>query len=223
MKRGLPSPSSSASETEPKPRWSPVAKRTLPPFQEVEGGTNRTLIPTVKHSDDAFTAKPAFVKFRPLLRILLLVSIGIFLALSGLLLFWWPAPNFSSVPILSTADLSSFSGIHRLVIVFPGDAKKEEAFYQQWQEPPVSKRMAYRSLLLYRVVDPKVIGQLRSRFAPGETGFRIWLVGTGGGLLFTTPDDVAPWEIFTRIDSLPGRRDEIRRYNDWRAGHRENP
>jgi hypothetical protein len=73
------------------------------------------------------------------------------------------------------------------------------------------------------VVDPNVIDRLRSHLAPGETGFHIWLVGMGGHLLFTSVENVEPWQIFARIDSLPGRRDEIHRYNDWISGHEASP
>ena len=158
-----------------------------------------------------------------MLRILLIISTGIILILFGLVLFWWPASDTRSIPLLATGDLSSFDRIHRLVIVFPGDEKREKDFLAQWCGPSMPKRMSYRSLLLYRVVDSNVIDSLRSRLAPRETGFHIWLVGMGGHLLFTSGENVEPWQIFARIDSLPGRRDEIHRYNDWISGHEASP
>jgi hypothetical protein len=85
------------------------------------------------------------------------------------------------------------------------------------------KRMSYRSLLLFRVADPNVIDGLNLRLAPGEKGFHIWLVGMGGHLLLTTAENVEPWQIFDQIDSLPGRRKEILRYNDWITGHELSP
>jgi hypothetical protein len=158
-----------------------------------------------------------------MLRGFLIASTGIILILFGLVLFWSPASNFQTVPLLGNGDLSSFDRIHRLVIVFPGDDTKERAFFGQWLVPSMPKRMSYRSLLLYRVADPKIVGQLRSHLSPGETGFHIWLIGTGGKLLLTTTENVEPWQIFARIDSLPGRRDEIRRYNEWVSGHDSSP
>ena len=158
-----------------------------------------------------------------MLRGLLIGSTAIVLILSGLVFFSWPTSHFRSIPVLTTDDLSSFDRIHRLVLVFPGDEKREKLFLDQWEDPSMAKRMAYRSLLLYRVADPNVIRHLRSRLAPGEAGFHIWLMGTGGRLLLSSADNVEPWQIFAQIDSLPGRRDEIRRYNDWVAGHEASP
>jgi hypothetical protein len=154
---------------------------------------------------------------------LLLISTGIIFILVGLHLFFWPSSCASPVPLLGSYDLSSFNRIHRLVIVFPGDEKKEDVFLAQWLGSSMPKRMSYRSLLLYRVVDPTVIAQLRFHLAPGETGFHVWLVGISGHLLLTTAENVEPWQIFARIDSLPGRREEIHRYNDWISGDEASP
>jgi len=158
-----------------------------------------------------------------MLRILLIISTGIILILFVLVLFWWPASDTQSIPLLATGDLSSFYRIHRLVIVFPGDEKKVKDFLEQWRGASMPKRMSYRSLLLFHVADPNVIDGLRLRLAPGETGFHIWLVGMGGHLLLTTAENVEPWQIFAQIDSLPGRRKEILRYNDWITGHELGP
>jgi hypothetical protein len=68
-----------------------------------------------------------------MLRMLLIFSTGIILILLALVLFWWPAFNFPPTPLLATGDLSSFDQIHRLVIVFPGDEKREKVFLDQWR------------------------------------------------------------------------------------------
>jgi hypothetical protein len=128
--------------------------------------------------------------------------------------------GFGAVAILRSSDITPFCGINRLVIVFPGDGKREEAFLDQWDPSTVYTKMNHRSLLVFQVVNSKVIQELRKNMAPRESGFRVWLVGIDGHLLFSTDEDVEPWEIFDRIDALPGRRLEVHRYNDWVAGHR---
>ena len=127
---------------------------------------------------------------------------------------------FGDATILRSSDLTPFGGIHRLIVVFPGNRKKEEAFLDQWDSTGVHTRMDHRSLLVFRVVNTKVIQELRKNMAPSESGFRVWLVGIDGHLLYSTSDEIEPWEIFNRIDALPGRRVEVHRYNDWTAGHR---
>lgn len=127
---------------------------------------------------------------------------------------------FGATLILRSSDLAPFGGIHRLILVFPGDPKREEAFLDQWDSTTVHTRMDHRSLLVFQVVNPKVVQELRKNMAPSESGFRVWLVGIDGHLLFSTSDEVEPWEIFNRIDALPGRKNEIHRYNEWVAGHR---
>jgi len=130
---------------------------------------------------------------------------------------------FGAAQILRSSDLTPFSGIHRLIVVFPGDRKREEAFLDQWDSTTVCKRMDHRSLLVFQVVNPKVVQELRKNMAPSQSGFRVWLVGIDGHLLFSTGKDVEPWEIFDRVDALPGRITEIHRYNNWAAGHRTSP
>ena len=149
--------------------------------------------------------------------------VGTTCVLAALLLLVTTGKVVGATPILHSADLTSFSGIHRLIIVFPGDRKREEAFLDQWDSTTVHTRMDHRSLLVFQIVNPKVVQELRKNMAPGESGFRVWLVGIEGHLLFSTGDDVEPWQIFNRIDALPGRITEIHRYNDWTAGHRTSP
>ena len=134
-------------------------------------------------------------------------------------LFGTAGEVFGAPLILGSSDLSPFGGIYRLVVVFPGDRRREEAFLDQWDPTPIHTRMVRRSLLVFQVVNPKVIQELRKNMAPSESGFRVWLVGIGGHLLFSTGDAVEPWEIFNRIDVLPGRTTEIHRHNEWEAGH----
>jgi hypothetical protein len=136
-----------------------------------------------------------------------------------LFLFGTAGEVFGAAPILRSSDLSPFGGIHRLVVVFPGDRRREEAFLDQWDPTPIHTQMVHRSLLVFQVVNPKVIQELRKSMASSESGFRVWLVGMDGHLLFSTGDDVEPWEIFIRIDALPGRIAEIHRHNEWEAGH----
>lgn len=136
-----------------------------------------------------------------------------------LFLFGMAGEAFGTAPILQSSDLKAFSGIHRLIIVFPGDNKREEVFLDQWDSTPVHAGMDHRSLLVVQVVNPKVARELRKSMAPRESGFRIWLVGIDGHLLFSTGDDLEPWEVFNRIDALPGQRAEVHRYNDWVIGH----
>lgn len=148
---------------------------------------------------------------------------GIALVISLLLFLGSASKLFGTVPILQSADLKSFKDVHRLIIVFPGDNKKEEAFLEQWDSTDVHARMNRRSLLVVQVTNRQVIHDLREDRAPKESGFRIWLIGMDGHLLFSTSDEVEAWEIFNRIDELPGRKAEIQRYNDWVAGHRTSP
>ncbi len=138
-----------------------------------------------------------------------------------LIFLLWPTGEvFGNAPILSSSDLKPFYGIHRLIVVFPGNRKREEAFLDQWDPTSMQKRMDHRSLLIFQVMNPKVIQELRKKMAPSESAFRIWLIGMDGHLLFSTDDEVEPWEILNRIDALPGRRTEIHRSNDWEAGAR---
>jgi hypothetical protein len=142
---------------------------------------------------------------------------------AALLLLLTTGKSFGATPILRSPDLTSFSEIHRLIIVFPGDSKREQAFLDQWDSTDVHTRMNHRSLLVFQVVNTKVIQELRQNMAPSESGFRVWLVGIGGHLLYSTDDEVEPWEIFNRIDALPGRKAEMQRYNNWVTGHRSSP
>ena len=130
---------------------------------------------------------------------------------------------FGTTPTLLSADLTPYMGIHRMVLVFPGNGPKEEAFLDQWESAPVQSRMEHRSLLIFQVRDRDLIEKLRSSFAPKETGFRVWLIGLNGHLVFSTSHDVEAWEIFSRIDALPGRQREIRQHNDWDAGREVSP
>jgi hypothetical protein len=111
-----------------------------------------------------------------MLRILLIISTGIILILFGLVLFWWPASDTPSIPLLATGDLSSFDRIHRIVIVFPGDEKRGKNFFEQWRSPSMPKRMSYRSLLLYRVVDLRQNHDIvnGSSFPFSSVSVRIW-------------------------------------------------
>jgi hypothetical protein len=128
-----------------------------------------------------------------------------------------------STPILRSADLKPYADVHRLVIVFPGDQGREEAFLDQWDSAAVHSRMNHRSVLVFRVKDRTVIEELRKRLASDESGFRVWLIGLRGRLVFSTSDDIEPGDIFDRIDAMPGRQTEIRRHNDWEAGRQVSP
>jgi hypothetical protein len=128
-----------------------------------------------------------------------------------------------ATPTLLSADLTPYMGVHRLVLVFPGNGPKEEAFLDQWDSPSVQSRMEHRSLLIFQVRDRALIEKLRSSLAPEETGFRVWLIGRSGHLVFSTSRDLEPWEIFSRIDVMPGRQREIRQHNDWDAGRQASP
>ena len=132
------------------------------------------------------------------------------------------AQVFGFTPVLLSADLTPYSEVHRLVLVFPGN-RSEEAFLDQWDSPSVQSRMEHRSLLLFQVRDRAVIEKLRKSLAPGETGFRVWLIGRSGHLFFSTSRELEPWEIFSRIDAMPGRQKEIRQHNDWDAGRQASP
>jgi hypothetical protein len=129
--------------------------------------------------------------------------------------------SLGSTPFLTTSDLSPYHDIHRLVIVFPG--KGSEEFLDQWDSAHVHVRMEHRSLLIFQVKDPKAIFGLRKMLSPTESGFHIWLIGMDGHLLFTTAGEIEPDEIFARIDDLPRRREEIRRYNNWVGGVQTDP
>ena len=130
---------------------------------------------------------------------------------------------FGSTPTLSSDDLTPYTGVHRLVLVFPGNDQKEEVFLDQWESTPVQSRMEHRSLLIFQVNDPAMIEKLRKSFAPREQGFRVWLLGRNGQLVFSTSRNVAAGEIFARIDAMPGRQREIRQHNDWDAGRQVSP
>jgi len=128
-----------------------------------------------------------------------------------------------SPPILRSADLKPYADVHRLVVVFPGDQEREEAFLDQWDSASVHSRMDHRSVLVFQVKDRTVIEELRKRLAPGESGFRVWLIGLRGHLVFSTSDDIEPGDIFERVDAMPERQTEILRHNDWEAGHQISP
>jgi len=159
---------------------------------------------------------------RPMWRISQIASLRAALLLAALVI-GTTTQVVATTPTLLSADLTPYTEVHRLVLVFPGHDGREEAFLDQWDLPSTHARMEHRSLLVFQVKDWRLIKTLRKRMAPGESGFRVWLIDREGHLVLSTSRVMEPWEIFARIDALPERQLEIQRLNDWDAGHESSP
>ncbi len=123
---------------------------------------------------------------------------------------------------MTSFSLSSQKDKNRVLLVFSPNAQNPD--YQKQMQFFAREETAFRDrdLVLVQVLakgESQVNGQainqasaakLRDRFGIGEGDFRVILVGKDGGEKRTDTTPVTPKAIFSEIDAMPMRRQEMR-------------
>lgn len=120
------------------------------------------------------------------------------------------------------SDLSIYRDHHRLVIVFAASAKDVRYVRQvrAWRE--AAGEMRERDLIRLSVftADAWASGRrvkgldsasLRARYKVSPDDFRVLLVGKDGTVKLDRQSLLTPKEVFALIDTMPMRREEVRR------------
>lgn len=98
-----------------------------------------------------------------------------------------------------------------LVIAAPGAADPRVRI-QKEALASVRADVASRDLVVLEVFgDDGRSADLRRRLALPQDAFRVVLVGKDGGVKLVSEEPVPPQKLFSTIDAMPMRRDEIRR------------
>ncbi len=130
-------------------------------------------------------------------------------------------------PVQVKAKMTSFSlnsqkDENRVLLVFAPDAQNSD--YQKQMQFFAREETAFRDrdLVLVQVlakgesqvndqaIDQASVAKLRSSFRVGEGDFRVILVGKDGGEKRRDTIPVSPRAIFSEIDAMPMRRQEMR-------------
>jgi Domain of unknown function (DUF4174) len=123
---------------------------------------------------------------------------------------------------MTSFSLSSQKDKNRVLLVFSPNAQNPD--YQKQMQFFASEETAFRDrdLVLVQVlakgesqvngeeIDQASGAKLRDRFGIGEGDFRVILVGKDGGEKRTDTTPVKPKAIFSEIDAMPMRRQEMR-------------
>ena len=118
--------------------------------------------------------------------------------------------------------MSGYRWKYRPVVVLAG-ADADAALAEQRRIFAVNRSgLAERDIVVIWVIGDKVraelrpgpgmtAAQLRARFGAPETGFRVALVGKDGGTKLTQSKPLSAGMLFSTIDSMPMRRNEVSR------------
>jgi hypothetical protein len=111
-----------------------------------------------------------------------------------------------------SAALADYRWKNRVLVVVAPSAQDADLLAQRRTFDQAAKGMAERDVVLVEASgDSARARALRSQLSLGQAGFRAVLVGKDGNAAFSSPKPVGAAELFGRIDSMPMRRDEMRK------------
>ena len=111
-----------------------------------------------------------------------------------------------------SGSLADYRWKSRVLVVVAPSAQDADLIAQRRLFDQASKGMAERDVVLVEASgDGERARGIRSQLSLGSTGFRAVLVGKDGNAAFSSEKPVTSAELFGRIDSMPMRRDEMRR------------
>jgi hypothetical protein len=114
-----------------------------------------------------------------------------------------------------SAQLADYRWKSRLLVVVAPSADDSELIAQRRLFQQASKGMAERDVVLLEAAgDSERARQIRRQLSAGSDQFRATLVGKDGNAAFSSAKPVTAAELFSRIDAMPMRRDEMRRGKD---------
>ena len=119
-------------------------------------------------------------------------------------------------------DLNQFQWKHRLLFIFAPD--EGDAFFQAMQSDisTQSDEISERDLVVFKIlengpfyqeniqIDTRTAAAIRTTFAAPRGNFSCILVGKDGGIKLRQDSQVKLDEVFSLIDAMPMRREEMR-------------
>jgi hypothetical protein len=108
----------------------------------------------------------------------------------------------------SPPDLASFQWKNRLLVLLAPSANDTELKKQQAIASEVTAGFSARDLIL--LAETRPAGPLHRKFGVMGGDFRVLLIGKDGHTALERSNVVSSQELFSVIDAMPMRRDEIR-------------
>jgi hypothetical protein len=132
-----------------------------------------------------------------------------------------PLALLLAAPLSATpSDLRSVAGMqfhNRVLLVFAPSLRDPRLIAQRTTMAKAVLEAATRDLVMVQVADGQVIGahdqaeRLRRRFHVPPDAYRTLLIGKDGKVARTAPAPINAASIMRAIDTMPTRREEVRR------------
>jgi Domain of unknown function (DUF4174) len=109
------------------------------------------------------------------------------------------------------APLSKFRWKNRVLVVIAPSAENNELIAQRRIFQQASTGMAERDVVLVEAAgDDDRARKIRMQLSISGNGFRAVLVGKDGNVAFSAANPATAAQLFSKIDAMPMRRDEMR-------------